>query len=194
MLVDKFKDIPIILGSKSPRRKELLQNIGLDFQVIVKETEECVDPELSPQQNVVNIAITKNAAFRGKPYDDSLIITADTVVVHQDQILGKPRDKQEAFQVLRKLKGNKHMVYTAVALCYRGKERSFVEGTAVEFYPLSEEEIRYYIEQYRPFDKAGSYGIQEWIGFIGIKSITGSYENVVGLPTAKLYQELKTIF
>ncbi|HLT88601.1 MAG TPA: Maf family protein [Sphingobacterium sp.] len=193
MLLSKFKNIPIILGSQSPRRKELLQKMGFDFQVIVKETDEHFDGQQSPQEVVEHIARNKILGFDSISFHDTLVITADTIVVCRGDILGKPRDTQEAFQMLNRLQGDSHTVLTAVALRYQGKLYSFVEETLVEFYPLSEQEILFYLENYRPFDKAGSYGIQEWIGFIGIKSITGSYENVVGLPTARLYQEMKKI-
>lgn len=193
MLLNKFRNIPIVLGSQSPRRKELLQKMGLDFEVVICETDERLDPDLSPQENVVNIAINKNLACDRSVFKSALVITADTIVVCDMDILGKPLDEEDAFQMLSRLQGGRHLVYTAVSLSYKGIMRTFVEGTFVEFYPLSEEEIRFYIENYRPFDKAGSYGIQEWIGFIGIKAIDGSYENVVGLPTARLYQEMKRV-
>ncbi|MBD1420293.1 Maf family nucleotide pyrophosphatase [Sphingobacterium chuzhouense] len=193
MLLNKFKDIPIVLGSQSPRRKELMQKMGFDFQVIVKETDEHFDKQQSPREVVEHIATNKIQGFDSASFHDTLVITADTIVVHQDEILGKPGDEKEAFEMLNKLQGAHHVVLTAVALQYQGKLHSFVEETQVEFYPLSAEEIIFYMENYHPFDKAGSYGIQEWIGFIGVKSITGPYENVVGLPTARLYQEMKKI-
>lgn len=191
MLLNKFKDIPVVLGSQSPRRRELLQKMGFDFQVVVKETDESFDASQSAVAIVKSIAMKKLLAFDTPSFQDALVITADTVVVSGDSILGKPEDERAAFQILNKLQEGRHQVLTAVALQYQGQRHSFVEETLVEFYPLSEEEIRYYIAHYRPFDKAGSYGIQEWVGLIGIKSITGSYENVVGLPTARLYQEMK---
>lgn len=194
MLIDKVHTIEIILGSQSPRRKELLQKMGLRFQVLVREVDEEVDAALSPRKMVESIALKKLFAFKIAAFDDALVITADTVVVHEGNVLGKPKDDAEAIDMLRKLQGNRHQVLTAVAWRYRGQQHVFVEETEVEFYRLSDEEIQHYIENYRPFDKAGSYGIQEWIGLIGIKSINGSYENVVGLPTARLYQELSALF
>lgn len=193
MLLNKFDNIPIILGSQSPRRKELLQKMGFDFQVVVKETDEQFDAQQSPHEIVEHIATNKILGFDKISFHDILVITADTVVVCRGEILGKPRNEKEAFRMLNNLQGDSHTVLTAVALQYHGKRHSFVEETGVTFYPLSEQEIHFYLETYRPFDKAGSYGIQEWIGFIGIKSITGSYENVVGLPTARLYQEMKKL-
>lgn len=191
MLLNKFKNIPVVLGSQSPRRKELLQKMGFDFQVVVKETDERFDANQSPLAIVENIAVKKLLAFNTPSFKDALVITADTVVVSDDSILGKPRNEQEAFRMLNKLQGDSHQVLTAVALQYQGQRHSFVDETMVDFYPLSEEEILYYLTLYRPFDKAGSYGIQEWLGLIGVKSIRGSYETVVGLPTARLYQEMK---
>jgi len=193
MLLNTYKNIPIVLGSQSPRRKELLQKMGIDFEVIVRETDEHFDARRSPEEIVRHIALNKLGGFDDETFRDTLVITADTVVVCQGEVLGKPCDEQEAFQMLDKLQDGHHAVLTAVALRYQGKQHVFVEETVVEFYPLSEEEIRFYIGTYRPFDKAGSYGIQEWIGFIAIKSISGSYENVVGLPTARLYQEMKRV-
>ena len=193
MLIERFKNIPIILGSQSPRRKELLAKLGFDFEVVVKETDENFDAQQSPREIVEHIAVNKVKAFDNVAFSDKLVITADTVVVCGTDILGKPRNAAEAFEMLNRLQGGSHKVLTAVALQYQGELSAFVEETAVTFYPLSAAEIHYYIDRYRPFDKAGSYGIQEWIGFIGIRSITGSYENVVGLPTARLYQEMKRI-
>lgn len=193
MLIETLKEIRVVLGSQSPRRKELLANLGVDFQVLVKDTAEDFNPLDSPMEIVRSIALKKLQAFDLAEFQDSLVITADTVVVHQGQILGKPKDQAEAIRTIRALQANQHEVLTAVAIAYQGKTHTFVETTAVSFYPMTAAEVAYYVEQYLPLDKAGSYGIQEWIGLIGIESIEGSYENVVGLPTARLYQELKTI-
>lgn len=193
MLIETLKDILVVLGSQSPRRKELLANLGIDFQVLVKDTAEDFNPLDSPMEIVRSIALKKLQAFDLPEFRDSLVITADTVVVHQGQILGKPKDQAEAIRTITALQANQHEVLTAVAIAYQGKIHTFVETTAVSFYPMTAAEVAYYVEQYLPLDKAGSYGIQEWIGLIGIQSIEGSYENVVGLPTARLYQELKTI-
>ncbi|TDS15884.1 Maf family nucleotide pyrophosphatase [Sphingobacterium paludis] len=193
MLIKQIDGIPVVLGSQSPRRKELLANLGIDFQVIVRETDEEFNPQQSPDDIVRSIALKKLAAFHDDLFVDSLVITADTVVVHDGQILGKPKDIDEAVATLRKLQGTAHDVLTAVAMGYQGKIHSFVERTGVCFYPIHEDEILDYVERFLPLDKAGSYGIQEWIGLIGVKALQGSYENVVGLPTARLYQELKVI-
>lgn len=191
--MEALKNIRVVLGSKSPRRKELLAKLGIDFQVLVAETDEFVNPTLSSEEVVVDIAQKKLEMFRGEEFFESLVITADTAVVHKNALLGKPNDADDAFATLKSMQGQTHTVYTAVALAYRAKTRTFLEETIVEFYPLSDLEIQYYIETFAPLDKAGSYGIQDWIGLIGIKRIDGSYENVVGLPTARLYQELKDI-
>lgn len=183
----------IILGSQSPRRSQLLSELGLKFEVVVRETDEVVDALLQPVDVVRAIAEKKAEAFQ---YDfvSALIITADTIVVTAGQdILGKPKTKEEAFQVLKMLSANVHEVITAVCILNSGKLTTFSESTEVEFYPLSDDEINFYIDKFEPFDKAGSYGIQEWIGRMGIKSIKGEYTNVVGLPTARLYQELKKL-
>ncbi|SJN32593.1 nucleoside triphosphate pyrophosphatase [Sphingobacterium sp. JB170] len=193
MILEALKNIRVVLGSKSPRRKELLAKLGIDFQVLVAETDEFVNPTLSSEEVVVDIAQKKLEMFRGEEFFESLVITADTAVVHKNALLGKPNDADDAFATLKPMQGQTHTVYTAVALAYRAKTRTFLEETIVEFYPLSDLEIQYYIETFAPLDKAGSYGIQDWIGLIGIKRIDGSYENVVGLPTARLYQELKDI-
>ena len=183
----------IILGSQSPRRNQLLSELGLKFEVVVRETDEVVDELLKPIAVVKAIATKKAEAFLND-FEGAVIITADTIVVTSDQkILGKPKSKAEAFHVLKMLSGDIHEVITAVCILEDEKLITFSESTEVEFYPLSDDEINFYIEKYEPFDKAGSYGIQEWIGRIGIKSIKGEYTNVVGLPTARLYQELKKL-
>ncbi|NQD69174.1 septum formation protein Maf [Sphingobacterium shayense] len=192
-MLEALENIRVVLGSQSPRRKELLARLGVDFQVLVLETEEFVDRRLSPAEVVVDIAQKKSEKFASEEFFDSLVITADTVVVHRNILLGKPKDSADAFQTLKSMQGEKHSVYTAVALRFQQKTYTFMEETIVELYPLSDQEIHYYINKFEPYDKAGSYGIQEWIGLIGIKSIEGSYENVVGLPTARLYQEIKSI-
>lgn len=193
MLIEKLKDIRVVLGSQSPRRKDLLASLAVDFQVLVKETDESFDPTLSPEEIVRSIAGNKLSGFETPEFADALVITADTIVVFDGHILGKPSDAQEAADTLIQLQGRGHEVMTAVSLAYKGQRYSFVERTEVSLYPMSLAEIDYYVKHYLPLDKAGSYGIQEWIGLVGIKSIRGSYENVVGLPTARLYQELKNI-
>lgn len=193
-LSKRLNNIPIILGSQSPRRKELLKQLGLNFEVVVKKTAEDFQMEEEVFEIVAHIALAKLKQFDTREFRDSLVITADTIVVYEGQVLGKPKDAEEAAEMLSLLQGAQHKVLTAVAFSFQGKQSSFVEETTVDLYPLSKEEIDFYIDEFRPFDKAGSYGIQEWIGFVGVKAIHGSYENVVGLPTARLYQELKALF
>lgn len=191
-MLKNLKNRTIILGSQSPRRKQLLAGLGLTFEVDVRETEEYVDPNLSAAEVVRQIAICKAEAFRDK--DDCLVICADTIVVSdKGEILGKPKDEQEARATLTNLSGKKHLVLTAVAISWEGKISTFVETTTVYFYELDADEIDHYVTKFLPLDKAGSYGIQEWIGLIAVKKIEGEYNNVVGLPTAKLYQELKKL-
>ncbi|WP_394675490.1 Maf family protein [uncultured Sphingobacterium sp.] len=191
-MLKNIKNRTIILGSQSPRRKQLLAGLGLTFEVDVRETAEYVDPNLSAAEVVRQIAICKAEAFRDK--DDCLVICADTIVVSdKGEILGKPKDELEAKATLTNLSGKKHLVLTAVAISWEGKISTFVETTTVYFYELDADEIDHYVTKFSPLDKAGSYGIQEWIGLIAVKKIEGEYNNVVGLPTAKLYQELKKL-
>ena len=191
-MLENLKNRTIILGSQSPRRKQLLAGLGLTFEVDVRETAEYVDPNLSAAEVVRQIAICKAEAFGDK--DDCLVICADTIVVSdKGEILGKPKDEEEARATLTNLSGKKHLVLTAVAISWEGKISTFVETTTVYFYELDADEIDHYVTKFSPLDKAGSYGIQEWIGLIAVKKIEGEYNNVVGLPTAKLYQELKKL-
>ncbi|MGJ1513584.1 Maf family protein [Sphingobacterium siyangense] len=191
-MLKNLKNRTIILGSQSPRRKQLLAGLGLTFEVDVRETEEYVDPNLSAAEVVRQIAICKAEAFGDK--DDCLVICADTIVVSdKGEILGKPKDEQEARATLTNLSGKKHLVLTAVAISWESKISTFVETTTVYFYELDADEIDHYVTKFSPLDKAGSYGIQEWIGLIAVKKMEGEYNNVVGLPTAKLYQELKKL-
>ncbi|WP_313268138.1 Maf family protein [Sphingobacterium sp.] len=191
-MLENLKNRTIILGSQSPRRKQLLAGLGLTFEVEVRETAEYVDPSLSAAEVVRQIAICKAEVFEDKR--DSLVICADTIVVSdKGEILGKPKDEREAKLTLAHLSGKKHSVLTAVAISWKGEISTFVETTTVYFYELDPKEIEHYVAAFSPLDKAGSYGIQEWIGLIAIEKIEGEYNNVVGLPTAKLYQELKKL-
>lgn len=194
MLGSFLKDIRVILGSQSPRRKELLASLDIDFEVIVKNIDESVPDHIKAEAAAEYVAKNKLVAFQDDEYKHSLIITADTVVVDGDHnILGKPSSAQEAIQVIQSLSNKTHKVFTGVAVSYEGKVVSFTEETIVCFEELSTEEILYYVEKYKPFDKAGSYGIQEWIGRVAVSRIEGSYENVMGLPTVKLYQTIKVL-
>lgn len=194
MILEKLKVIPIILGSQSPRRSDLLRSLDLDFQVIVKSIDESLPTSIDSKDAAVYIALKKLEAFRTSEFLNQIIITADTVVIdQQNRVLGKPVDSDEAKLILNNLSGNKHVVYTGVAILFNGKNWSFTCETEVQFATLSSDEIDYYVDNYKPYDKAGSYGIQEWVGRIGVESISGSYENVMGLPTSRLYKELKEI-
>lgn len=180
----------IILASQSPRRKELLSLMGISFTVVVREVDESFPEGLSPVAAVRHIAEKKAHAFRTE-ITDALVITADTIVTIDGRILGKPTDEVHAGEMLALLSGRRHQVITAVALLQSGIIEVFHETTEVHFRNLSAAEIDYYIRHCRPFDKAGAYGIQEWIGVVAIEKIVGSYTNVVGLPTAKLSEMLR---
>jgi septum formation protein len=164
--------------------------MDIDFRVVLREVDESYPEGLSPTEIAVYISEKKASAF-DEPINNELIITADTIVSVEDEILGKPKDKHHAFEILSKISGRKHEVITAVSLLNNHILNSFYEVSEVYFGELSPKEIRYYIETAKPFDKAGAYGIQEWIGLIGIERINGSYTNVVGLPTERLYRELQ---
>ena len=180
----------IILASKSPRRQNLLKELGFDFEIKTKEIEEIYPPELKRENVALFLSELKASAFVDDLNDNDLIITSDTIVCLGDEIIGKPRGREDAIKMLGKLSGNKHEVITAVTLLSKEKKHTFYEETAVYFKSLSTPEIEYYVDNYQPFDKAGSYGIQEWIGYIGIEKIIGSYFNVMGLPVKRVYEEL----
>lgn len=187
--LDKYN---IVLASNSPRRKELLSGLDLQFTVnVMADIDESYPDTLAPSVVPVYLAEKKAEAYLITLQDNDLLITADTVVCTETEILGKPASKEEAVEMLRKLSGKEHQVVTGVAVTTTNKIESFAAVTSVLFDVLSDEEIEYYVEKYRPYDKAGSYGIQEWIGYIGVKSINGSYFNVMGLPVQKLYTVLK---
>ncbi|MFD2244834.1 Maf-like protein [Pontibacter ruber] len=180
---------PILLASNSPRRKELLAGLGLTFTVRVKEVHEDFPEHLYREEVAEFLASHKADAYQHE-LTNELLITADTIVCLEDRILNKPADYEEAFQMLRALSGTAHEVITGVCLLTKEKKTVFHDVTKVYFKELTDAEIDYYITHYKPFDKAGAYGIQEWIGMIGIKKIEGSYFNVVGLPVQKLYDHL----
>ncbi|MTI21976.1 septum formation protein Maf [Fulvivirga sp. RKSG066] len=182
---------PLILASKSPRRQALLKEAGFQFEVVTKDVDESYPDDLEPLEVAKYIAEKKAQAFN-EDINSKIVITADTVVLKGNTILGKPQSKEEAFNMLRSLSNTTHQVITGVSLFSSEKQTSFDDCTDVTFKTLSDEEIKYYIEKYEPYDKAGAYGIQEWIGMIGITEIKGSYFNVVGLPIEKLYRQLQT--
>ncbi len=181
----------IWLASKSPRRQQLLQELGLDFKVVTKDgLEENYPDNLKKEEIPVFLAKQKASAYKEELTKNSLLITADTIVWSENKVLGKPKDYKDATNIISSLSGKKHVVITGVCLTSLEKQISFFSTTEVYFKDLTAEEIDYYITNYKPYDKAGAYGIQEWIGYIGIEKISGSYFNVVGLPIQKLYSEL----
>lgn len=183
----------IILASNSPRRKELLGGLGVDFEVKVLKGVDESYPESLPVADVAEfIAAEKAAAYTVK--DDELLITADTVVIVGRDILGKPADAADACGMLRELSGKTHQVVTGVCLTTSKEQRRFSVTTDVTFKQLSDAEINYYVDKYKPYDKAGAYGIQEWIGYIGVTALNGSYYNVMGFPVQRVYEELTTHF
>ncbi|MDQ1769486.1 septum formation protein Maf [Labilibaculum sp. A4] len=189
-MLNNLKDYQLILASQSPRRHQMLKELGLIFEIRTKEVEEIYPEGLIPDQIPVYLAELKAKAFGADFKSNELVITADTIVCVDDWILGKPNDRDDAVKMLNALSDRSHQVISGVCLMSKDKKISFSTTTNVHFKALSEEEIDYYIDNYKPFDKAGAYGIQEWIGFIGIDGIEGSYFNVVGLPIQRLYQEL----
>ena len=181
----------IILASKSPRRQQLLKDLGLTFTIITKEVDEVYPPELKKEEVALFLSKLKADAFKPEILENQLVITSDTIVCLEDKIIGKPKDRDDAFNMLSDLSGKMHEVITAVTVTSLEKQISFFVVTEVYFKSLTNFEIDYYITNYKPFDKAGSYGIQEWIGYIGIEKIVGSYFNVMGLPVKELYDELE---
>lgn len=182
----------IVLGSNSPRRRELLAGLDIDFEVRVIPGIDESYPETLPLDEVpAYIAGKKAEAYLPTLPADELVVTADTVVVVGNEILGKPQDREDAIAMLRKLSGRTHEVVTGVCLTTKEKTVSFSASSVVSFARLDDDEIVYYVDKYRPFDKAGSYGIQEWIGYVAVEAINGSFYNVMGLPIHRLYQELK---
>ena len=191
MINEQLKKFTIILGSASPRRKELLSDIGLKFSIQTTNKEECYPTNLKDHKIAEFLAKQKSEFLSDNLQQNDLLITADTIVSFKNKLLNKPKNKEEAFKTLNKLSENKHKVITGVCLKSKNKEIVFSVTTLVTFKALSEDEIHHYIMKYNPYDKAGAYGIQDWIGKIGINNINGSYTNVVGLPILELYQHLK---
>lgn len=188
MLKEKLNTFRIILGSQSPRRKELLSSLDLDFEINVKSVDEIYPDGLTNIEIAEHLARLKANAF--SPATNEIVITADTIVCLQNVVLGKPKDAEQANQMLQQLSGKTHEVITGVTIKSSDTEKTFADTTAVTFKPLTADEIHYYIKHYRPFDKAGAYGIQEWIGQIGITKMEGSYFTVMGLPVHRVYDEL----
>ena len=183
----------IVLASNSPRRKELLNGLDIPFKVRVLDGIDENYPQNLPTKDIAGyISQKKAAAYQQTMAADELIITADTIVILGEKVMGKPKDAEEAKQMLHALSGKTHQVITGVCLTTQEKQVSFSVETDVTFKKLSDEEVDYYVEHYRPFDKAGAYGIQEWIGHVGVTGMNGSYFNVMGLPVQRIYEALKT--
>ncbi|MBW7871113.1 MAG: septum formation protein Maf [Flavobacteriia bacterium] len=193
MLDQKLKNKKILLASKSPRRRELLASLGIDFEIVIIKSDEAYPSELKREKITEYIAVEKSDVY-GKLNPDEILITADTIVWFNDQKIGKPKDKNDAFEMLSELSGNTHEVFTSVCVRTDSKKICFSETTEVDFDFASDEEILYYIENFNPLDKAGSYGIQDWFGFTKVLGIRGDYYNVMGLPVRKLYQVLNLEF
>ena len=188
-LVDGYK---VILASNSPRRKELLEGLGINFEVrTLSNIDESYPNTLQGEDIPMYISGKKAEAYKQGMADDEMIITADTIVYDHEQVLGKPKDRGEAMRMLRELSGHAHEVITGVSIVTKEKTTQFASTSKVTFAELTDEEIAYYVDTYKPYDKAGAYGIQEWIGYVAVTRIEGSYFNVMGLPIQRLYTELK---
>ena len=190
-MLKKFKNYNFILGSNSPRRKEILKEIGLDFSVYPSNIDENFNKEIELEDIPVFLAEKKANALKNKLKENDILITADTIVIYNNELLSKPENTYQAQEMLEKLSGKSHKVMTGVCLLSNNNKSIFSSKTIVTFNDLDKFEIEFYINKYKPFDKAGSYGIQEWVGLIGVKKIEGSYTNVVGLPASMVYTELK---
>lgn len=192
-MLENLSKYKIILGSNSPRRKELLSGLDIKFNVkVIPGLEENYPETLDPQEIPVFLSKQKAEAYLLSLDDTMLLITADTIVWNGNAVIGKPKNRAEAIQMLRSLSGHEHHVVTGVCLTTTKKQLTFSVISSVRFASLNDDEIIYYVDKYKPFDKAGAYGIQEWIGYVGVESISGSFYNVMGLPVQRLYQELKT--
>jgi len=192
MLREKLKKYNVILASKSPRRQQFFKDLDIDFTIQLKEVEEIYPSELKGIEITDFLADLKSQAFTNLSEKD-LLITSDTIVWLDENALGKPKNAEHAFKMLRSLSGKKHKVITSISIKSKNYQKIINDITTVTFKELSDSEINYYITNYKPFDKAGAYGIQEWIGFIAIEKLEGSYFNVVGLPVHKLYKELMNL-
>ena len=190
MLSEKLKNKHLILASGSPRRQELLKDLNIDFSIQVKAINEVYPSTLKAEEITNYLAILKAKAFENILKDDEIVITSDTIVWHHSKPLEKPKNAIQAIEMLQDLSNEVHEVITSVCIKSNNKQKVFFDITKVHFKELTFNEIKYYVEKYKPFDKAGSYGIQEWIGFVGVTKLEGSYFNVMGLPVHKLYEEL----
>jgi len=193
MLRNQLKKYRLILASGSPRRQQFFKDLDLDFEIRLKEIEEIYPPELSRHEITTYLAELKASAFEGELQSHEILITSDTIVWHNNKALGKPKNEQEAYEILKSLSNATHEVITSVCFKTNEKVEVLYEITKVTFNELSDESIWFYLENYKPYDKAGAYGIQEWIGFIGVSKIEGSYANVMGMPTDKVYEYLRKL-
>jgi len=176
----------IILASQSPRRKQLLEWAEVPFEVLVQETDESYPPNLTPGEIAIHIAKNKVLAIKNSTKISIPILAADTIVVLQNEIINKPKNREDAIGILTKLSGKKHQVITGVVILHNEKEIAFADVTEVEFHTLTTSQLAFYVDKYKPYDKAGAYAIQEWIGVVGIKSINGDFYNVMGLPVSRV--------
>jgi septum formation protein len=191
MISDNLNNFKIILASRSPRRQQLLRELGLKFDVVIREYLETYPEGLNGEEIAMHVAHEKAVSFKDEISDNEIVIAADTIVWCNDRVLGKPVDLEDAKHILKEISGNTHEVITGVTIFSLSKELTFSDSTKVTFEALSEEEICFYVDEFKPYDKAGAYGIQEWIGLIACSHIDGSYFNVVGLPVQRLYKELQ---
>ena len=193
-MLENLNKYKIILASNSPRRKELLSGLGVDYEVkTLPDVDESYPDGLSGEEIAKHIARGKAEAYRSLIQADELVITADTIVWLDGTVMGKPKDEEEAKDMLMRLSGKTHQVITGVCLTTTSTQKTFATVTDVTFATLTDEEVEYYVTRYQPMDKAGSYGVQEWIGFVGVENLSGSYFNVMGLPIQRLYTELKKL-
>ena len=193
-MLENLNKYKIILASNSPRRKELLSGLGVDYEVkTLPDVDESYPDGLSGEEIAKHIARGKAEAYRSLIQADELVITADTIVWLDGTVMGKPKDEEEAKDMLMRLSGKTHQVITGVCLTTASTQKTFAKVTDVTFATLTDEEVDYYVTRYQPMDKAGSYGVQEWIGFVGVENLSGSYFNVMGLPIQRLYTELKKL-
>lgn len=193
-MLENLKKYNIVLASKSPRRQELLKGIGVDFTILTKDFDESYPSRLPLLEVAPFLSLKKAKAFEDNELPENfMVITADTVVIAENEILGKPKDRDDAFRMLELLSGKTHKVVTGVTVHAKDFTKTFSVISKVAFDNLDNQEIEYYVDNYKPYDKAGAYGIQEWIGYIGVSCVEGSYFNVMGLPTRKLYIVLKNI-
>jgi septum formation protein len=191
MFIEELNKYRIILASRSPRRQQLLRELGLNFEVAIRDWPENYPSHLKAEEIALYVATGKAKTFQSEIKENEIVITADTIVWCNNKVLDKPTDKEDAIRIIREISGNSHQVITGVCLLSSTRQASFFSSTKVTFSALSDEEIEYYIRYFSPYDKAGAYGIQEWIGIAACSNIEGSYFNVMGLPVQQVYQELQ---